>query len=334
MKKLLAVLTGGIMLVILTQIVSAETMTALEAFESLLNADEAPLQQDRTADDYLDAIMAGSYDAVPPDALEAQRFAGDLDPLCRITNRDIAAYASFHDLKMAQVRNAYYKALANVLKTEIELFPASEEKYRSAQTILALFIDSDDEPTKKAVRAKMTLENSRRLATQYNLPGSFVEFVVMDANWNDTSWENDNDWRVAAGWRSNESAAFDGLVIGSRDAVGSTLIADMQSRLISLGFLKGKAVGVFGPRTQAALMEFQLANGYTADGAYTAEIYDALNDADAVARWDYSKDFWDTDELYDTTGEDTPDDPNTPEGDTPDAKDTPKTRKDTPDSDD
>ena len=46
----------------------------------------------------------------------------------------------------------------------------------------------------------------------------------------------------------------------------SNAVADMQNRLIALGYLKGKADGNFGSQTKLALMAFQRANGLTTDG--------------------------------------------------------------------
>ncbi len=47
----------------------------------------------------------------------------------------------------------------------------------------------------------------------------------------------------------------------------------LQSRLIELGYLEGKADGAFGTATQTAVKAFQLRNGLTADGVAGAKTY-------------------------------------------------------------
>lgn len=291
--------------------------TALDAFNALLAGDEGILDAGKTATAWLDEILAGQY----ADAADPETLAAALEPMAGITGGDIAAYASAHDMKVSQVRNAYYKALANALSAEIRLHPATEEKYRNVQSILALFLETEADAQasaeKEEVRSRLTPDASRILAEQGGLPVSFVEFIIMDEDWDDEDWENDEDWRAAANWSGTAHDGFEDIVIGSRDEPGSTRIADMQALLIGLGYLNGKADGVFGPRTQRALMEFQLANGMKPTGSYTAADYDKLRASDAVARWDYDDDFWDSEDLDTYNSPNTPDD-NTPDDNTPD----------------
>ena len=300
---------------------------AVDAFNALL-AESSTAAPARAFDSWLDDIMAGKYAAAPADIAAAEALAADLEALSSITGGNLAAYASARGLKVAQVRNAYYKALANVLSAEIMARPASEQKYRNIQTILSLFLtpeaeaDSQTAASKAEIRAIMTPERSRSISEQSGLPAGFVEFVIMDEDWDDDDWENDENWRTSAGWSAADAA--DALTIGSRDTADSTRIADMQERLISLGYLRGKADGIFGPRTQSALLEFQLANGMPANGVYNDQAGDRLSNQDAVARWDYDDDFWDSKDYDryrspDTTGtRNTPNTPNTPgDNDTP-----------------
>ena len=69
---------------------------------------------------------------------------------------------------------------------------------------------------------------------------------------------------------------------GDKDTRTTTRVADLQTRLIELGFLKSKADGNFGPLTQAALKAFQNANGLTVTGVYDEADDRRLLDANAV----------------------------------------------------
>jgi len=301
--------------------------SALDAFHSL-TATQAPAEPASDAG-LLDRVMAGEFDSGDRAALSEQ-----LEALTAIANRDIAAYASAHGLPVARVRDAWYRAMANALAARIALDPASEPQLKNAQQILALFLTLDGaeeaQAQRQQIRAEMNADYGRRIAEPYNLPEDFVEFVVMNDHWSDGDWEND-DWRAA----DDGGDAFADIALGSRDGLGETRIADMQALLIRLGYLKGKADGVFGPRTQAALLEFQLANGLPGTGICNARTLNALQADGAVARWDYGEDFWNSDN-YDTPDTpdtaDTPDTPDAPQGEDAtarqDAADTPDTPQD------
>lgn len=59
-------------------------------------------------------------------------------------------------------------------------------------------------------------------------------------------------------------------------------VKDMQNRLITLGYLTGKADGIFGTQTSLALIAFQKANGLTADGVLGSNTTKKLNSTTVV----------------------------------------------------
>ena len=64
---------------------------------------------------------------------------------------------------------------------------------------------------------------------------------------------------------------FEPLANGSADTKTTTRVAQMQKKLIDLGFLNSKADGRFGPVTEKALRAFQTANGLAVDGVYNED---------------------------------------------------------------
>ena len=251
---------------------SAEGTGALDAFAALTGQQAQINDPGKTNAEYLADIMAGVYAAKPADTTAAAAMAPALPYLSGISTRDIAAFASANQYPVRQVRNAYYKALANVFHA--------------------------------AIRNSMNATNAAVIAAGYGLPAGFVEFVVMDENWDDDSWENDDDWRAAVGWDDDDiyEDSNDDLALGDRDTADSYRIAEMQERLIALGYLTGKADGVFGEQTEAALIQYQLANGAPATGVFDDDDYDGMLSADVVARWDYdnSFDYDDTPDVQDS----------------------------------
>jgi Putative peptidoglycan binding domain len=65
-------------------------------------------------------------------------------------------------------------------------------------------------------------------------------------------------------------------------ATGDT-VTQLQNGLVALGFDPGTVDGDFGPSTEAAVTQFQTANGLTADGVVGAQTVQALNTALADA---------------------------------------------------
>ena len=288
----------------------AEDTNALDAFNAL-TGQQVQISTDKTSAEYLADIMTGTYAARPADMNTAAKMAADLPYLTAVSTRDIAAYASANKQPVRQVRNAYYMALANVLRAEIMVNPASEERYKNVQVILSLFLNDEgaDEDSRAAIRSSMTPDNAAVIAAEYSLPVGFVEFVIMDDDWDDDRWDNDDDWRDVTIWDDSPyDDSDDDLRLGDRDTATSTRIADMQELLIALGYLTGKADGVFGEQTQAALRQSQLANGYRATGWLDDDDFDDMIDDNVVARWDYDDSFDYVDSAdYDNTPDNTPD---------------------------
>ena len=287
---------------------SAEGTGALDAFAALTGQQAQINDPGKTNAEYLADIMAGVYAAKPADTTAAAAMAPALPYLSGISTRDIAAFASANQYPVRQLRNAYYKALANVFHAEVLCNPASEEQYRNVQVLLSLFLEDDataDSASREAIRNSMNATNAAVIAAGYGLPAGFVEFVVMDENWDDDSWENDDDWRAAVGWDDDDiyEDSNDDLALGDRDT---------------------------------ALIQYQLANGAPATGVFDDDDYDDMLSADVVARWDYdnSFDYDDTPDVQDSpdpapapTRQDSPD--NSPDydssydssGDSPDYED-------------
>ena len=308
MKKTLCVTLAVFFLLSACIGVLASEISALDAFNSLTGQQVQMNNPDKSNAEYLAEIMAGVYATAPTDTLAATEMAGHLRYLTGITTRDIASFASANQYPVAQVRNAYYMALANALRAEIMINPASEERYRNVQVILSLFLEQDetqvDHASREAIRSSLTPESAAAIAQEYNLPRAFVEFIIMDDDWDDDQWENDDDWREELHWDDDDlyEDSDDTLKLGDRDGAGSTWIADLQERLISLGYLSGKADGVFGEQTQAALIQYQLANGAPATGIFDSDDLDDMLSSDVVARWDYEDSFDDSPD-YDNTAD-------------------------------
>lgn len=320
MKKLFTIMPVVLLALIMAFSAVAEG-DALDAFRQLTGQDVLSDVQNpvavKSGAQYLDDVMSGIYSVGYSDASEAQDAASTLAGLSAITTQDLAAYAAARGLTVRQVRNAYYRSLANVLRAEIALNPGSEERYRSVQVILSLFLNNDDVPindnARVAIRRNMTPEYAASIAKGYDLPTDFVTFIIMDDMWDDDDWENDDDWDDnddyvwAWGEMSNGGSA---LGEGDRDDASSSRIAELQERLILLGYLSGKADGIFGQRTQAALREFQLSNGLKPSGYYDDDDARRLFADDVVARWNYVEGFYDSDddEYYDDLYDDSDDD--------------------------
>ena len=71
----------------------------------------------------------------------------------------------------------------------------------------------------------MTTENAVVIAREYNQPADFVAFVIMDDDWDDDRWDNDDDWRDEAVWDDLYEDSADELKLGDKDTATSETIA-------------------------------------------------------------------------------------------------------------
>lgn len=198
MKKILSMILAAILLTTASVALAGGEPDALDAFTALTGTAIDPSAA-VTSEQYLDKVMNDEYMPAPTDIAAAQEMAPELSGLSAVTTKDIAVYAVDKNLPAAQVRNKYYRSLANVLSAEIMLNPASEDSYKNIQTILSLFLGSDadglTESTREAVRTSITPAQANEIAKGYGVSKDFVEFVVMNDNWNDEDWTNDSTWK-------------------------------------------------------------------------------------------------------------------------------------------
>jgi peptidoglycan hydrolase-like protein with peptidoglycan-binding domain len=79
--------------------------------------------------------------------------------------------------------------------------------------------------------------------------------------------------RIGTG--SSSAPASDTLMLNDSGAQ----VSELQRRLITLGYFDGPATGFFGSQTQAAVINFQQANGIAADGMVGRGTAEALRQA-------------------------------------------------------
>lgn len=198
---------------------------AVDAFNTFSGANNLNLAS-ATVNEILDEVMAGSFGAEAKDLAAANKLAPALEKLTAITSLDMVNYAAEKSLPKAQVRNAYYRALANVLRAEIMVNPASETRYQNIQIILDLFLNGDaaDEvisETRKVIRQSMTPQHAATIAADYNLPAGFVEFVIMDDDWDNDDWTDDTSWIANGGYAGTDDYIATDDYLGT-DAYGAT----------------------------------------------------------------------------------------------------------------
>ena len=198
MKKILSLILSAILLTTASAALAGGEPDALTAFTALTGTAIDP-NAAVTSEQYLDKVMNDEYLTAPADITAAQEMAPELPGLSAVTTKDIAVYSVDKNLPAAQVRNKYFRSLANVLSAEIMVNPASEDSYKNIQTILSLFLGSDADnltkSTREAVRTSITPAQASEIAKGYGVSKDFVEFVVMNDNWNDEDWTNDGSWK-------------------------------------------------------------------------------------------------------------------------------------------
>lgn len=127
---------------------------------------------------YLSKTMGGAYDLATLDANTAASLAPELPRLSAITVGDPALYAAANNMSIVQVRNAHYRALANVFHAEIITTPASGSEFRNVHSILSLFLKpaatETDRTERTAIRSGMSQSAAQSIADASCLPADFV----------------------------------------------------------------------------------------------------------------------------------------------------------------
>ncbi len=204
MKKLLAITLAAMMLLSTAALADGD---ALDAFASIVTRTTEQNAR-KTSDEYLDQVMADAYTTAPADVAAAALLAPELEGLASVTTKDIAVYSATHQIKGELVRNKYFRSLANVLKAEIMVNPAAGDKYQTLELILNLFLEGEQDEvartTRAAMRATITKEYTRAIAEEYNVPASFVEFILMSDDWDDDDWANDEAWKATVNWNTDD----------------------------------------------------------------------------------------------------------------------------------
>ena len=209
MKKLLTL--ALVSLLVLTACTALADKTnadsALDAFNNLTLQSVAPSGNNQTSavsEEYLAGVMAGTYLKPSAELQSDAHLALTLTGLSGVTSTDIAAYAKKNNLPAEQVRNTYFQSLANVLRAEIAVNPAAEAQHRNVQLVLSLFLENENTSaaaiTRDAIRKNMTKDHAQTIANDYSLPLSFVEFMIMDDDWDDSDFLNDDDWSMQSGY--------------------------------------------------------------------------------------------------------------------------------------
>lgn len=210
MKKLLTIALIAILTLSASTALADKTAadSALDAFNKLTQQTVTPsaatTTDNKSSNEYLTEVMSGTYVKSITDEQVAAELAPALNGLSNVSSADIALYASENKVSVEKVRNTYFQSLANVLRAEIMVNPSSEEQYRNVQLILSLFLNNDNTSTsaiaRDAIRRSMTKEYAQTIATEYNLPLSFVEFMIMDDDWDDSDYLNDAVWASKANY--------------------------------------------------------------------------------------------------------------------------------------
>ena len=176
-----------------------DSQSTIAAYWALVGHKEG---SDTPANRLLTEVMDGAY----AENEDSEKLAGVLALLSKITVEDLARFAGENQIPVDMVRHNYYIALANALDAEISLNPATEEKQRNLQIVLQLFLDArkddDDisERERKTLRKTVTQAEVNDFAQLYQLPVSFVEFLIMDDDWDDDDWDDDDKWAKDANW--------------------------------------------------------------------------------------------------------------------------------------
>ena len=128
-----------------------------------------------------------------------------LDELKAVTPDALLDFAAANRLPVSMARYAFYTAMADRLKAEIPQMEAGGH--------LALFLAMKENPKDKAaneqrrnLRKSLTEADIKAYAAETGLPAGFLAWLMLDDEWYEVDWDDDDDWRegrrnwVLDGW--------------------------------------------------------------------------------------------------------------------------------------
>ena len=117
-----------------------------------------------------------------------------LDELKAVTPDALLDFAAANRLPVSMARYAFYAAMADRLKAEIPQTEAGEH--------LALFLAMKENPKDKAaneqrrnLRKSLTEADINAYAAEIGLPAGFLAWLMLDDEWYEVDWDDDDDWR-------------------------------------------------------------------------------------------------------------------------------------------
>lgn len=117
-----------------------------------------------------------------------------LDELKAVTPDALLDFAAANRLPVSMARYAFYTAMADRLKAEIPQTEAGEH--------LALFLAMKENPKDKAaneqrrnLRKSLTEADINAYAAETGLPAGFLAWLMLDDEWYEVDWDDDDDWR-------------------------------------------------------------------------------------------------------------------------------------------
>lgn len=117
-----------------------------------------------------------------------------LDELKAVTRDALLDFAAANRLPVSMARYAFYTAMADRLKAEIPQTEAGEH--------LALFLAMKENAKDRAaneqrrnLRKSLTEADINAYAAETGLPAGFLAWLMLDDEWYEVDWDDDDDWR-------------------------------------------------------------------------------------------------------------------------------------------
>ncbi len=145
----------------------------------------------------LRTVMAGGFDRDDDNSdnsLKRQTLASAMPQLAVVPPEELLQFADAYQLPEGVVRLAYFLALANTVRADISVNPASEGTYAGLQKqLMNLLGHYDDEDEGSALQRQLTPEAAAGIAAGYGLPLEFVLFIAEHNMYEDINDIDDYD---------------------------------------------------------------------------------------------------------------------------------------------